>query len=109
MGCGRKSVGAGGKPVYVGDALDNLWLEWHQEVTEPESDSEFVEWLVRAKGWGEVKTDNVLHVIETPAFWRQTRLRTVGDVSRQPSVVQHDRRRHGLEKPCPDDYIDEED
>lgn len=43
-----------GEAVNIHDALDNLWAEWRKAVPTPDSDSEFVAWLVAEKGWKEV-------------------------------------------------------
>ena len=52
-----------GQPLNVHDALDDLWAQWHEEVPEPDSDSEFTEWLVD-HGWKE-GTGNIEHVFES--------------------------------------------
>ena len=54
-----------GKPINVHDALDDLWAEWREAVEHPDSDSEFVEWLVQKKGWRHAEIDVLQHVIET--------------------------------------------
>lgn len=41
-----------GKPVHIDDALADLWDEWREENPHPDTDSEFIEWLVE-KGWTE--------------------------------------------------------
>jgi hypothetical protein len=55
-----------GKPINIHDALNDLWAEWREAVEEPDSDSEFVDWLVDKKGWSRF-TDNfpVCHTIVT--------------------------------------------
>ena len=54
-----------GKPVNVHDALDDLWAEWRKAVARPDSDGEFVDWLVGEKGWNHAEIDVLRHVIET--------------------------------------------
>jgi hypothetical protein len=54
-----------GKPINVHDALADLWAEWREVVEQPETESEFVKWLVQEKGWRHAETDVLQHVIET--------------------------------------------
>ena len=54
-----------GVAINIHDALDDLWAEWREEVPFPDTDSEFVEWLVEQKGWTEPDQQVCAHVIET--------------------------------------------
>ena len=40
-----------GNPIHVMDALDDLYKEFSENNPEPDSDSEFADWLVSDKGW----------------------------------------------------------
>lgn len=41
--------------------LDDYWDEWQENHPEPETDSEFVDWLISEKGWKQAEVD--CHVI----------------------------------------------
>jgi len=54
------------EPMHVADALDELWAEWQEAVEHPDSDSQFLDWLVEEKGWTTFDMPNVLvHEIVT--------------------------------------------
>lgn len=42
----------------VHSVLDSLWAEWREAEPYPDTDSQFVEWLVREKGWQEAETND---------------------------------------------------
>jgi len=44
-----------GQPVQ--HLIDELWAEFRTDNPQPESDSQFTEWLVSAKGWTECKDE----------------------------------------------------
>lgn len=63
IGAARPPVGT--DPDQLDAILQNLWDEWRQVRKEPESDSEFVDWLILEKGWGLVPEDIFSVMVES--------------------------------------------
>ena len=51
-----------GQPFNIHDALNELWNEWQKVNPHPDTDSEFIDWLVKKKGWKE-RPYPILHTI----------------------------------------------
>lgn len=51
-----------GVPFNIHDALNELWSEWRDAEIHPDTDSEFIEWLVEKKNWKQHPSP-VLHTI----------------------------------------------
>lgn len=43
--------------------LDALWSEWREAVAAPDSDSQFIDWLVEEKGWKIAPMTIIEHII----------------------------------------------
>jgi hypothetical protein len=52
-----------GQLLNVHDALDDLWTIWKDEVSEPEADSQFVDWLVSKHRWRRADMDIIEHCV----------------------------------------------
>jgi len=52
-----------GKPVNVHNVVDDLWSEWRKEVEHPDTDSEFIDWLVKEHGWTIPDEEPISHTI----------------------------------------------
>lgn len=52
-----------GKSVNVREVLNELWAKWRKEVPEPDTDSEFIDWLIGKQGWQEPREEIISHTI----------------------------------------------
>jgi len=50
-----------GEILNVHHALEEAWTEWHEATPHPETDSEFIDWLVEKKGWTIPSVNLVAH------------------------------------------------